>query len=257
MQCKSHVGCALRWLCKCRRNHRPTCATFSHSNAMARHNGSRKHDGLLQIHQNRDTRNASLGEHRTESCEHSERAGKHDLLKHKANQRHWNIFDGWKKFATQFIVDIVNGGTHLYRKQQLPSPPVPKHSMLKWSVMSRRCECLSLRAASLHSLSGTPTLNSGGTGVTQRARCTSNAHMRALRTFVRQQSSHTGLASIAVVTAVCILDVVMGTHAFGKQAKATRAPWLYRWVAVSTHTPEDQYASSVNTTKHYKSWLIN
>ena len=81
--------------------------------------------------------------------------------------------------------------------------------MLKGSVVSWRCEILSLRTASLRSLSGTPTLNSGGAGVTPRARCTYDAHMRALRTFVRQQSPHTGPASIAVATAVCTLDVVV------------------------------------------------
>ena len=96
--------------------------------------------------------------------------------------------------------------------------PIPKHSMLKGSVVSWRCEMLSLRTASLRSLSGTPTLNSGGAGVTPRARCTSDAHMRALRTFVRQQSSNTGPASIVILIAACVLDIVKDMCAETSQA---------------------------------------
>ena len=81
-----------------------------------------------------------------------------------------------QKFATQTIHDIVNGGRHQCRKQQHSSPPIPKHSMLKGSVVSWRCEILSLRTASLRSLSGTPTLNLGGSGgyaeSAMYARCT-------------------------------------------------------------------------------------
>ena len=124
-------------------------------------------------------------------------------------------------FATRIIDDVVHGGKHIRRKQTHPSPPVPKHSMLKRSVVTRRCEFVSVRAASLRYLYSTPTLNLRGTGATQRARCTSNAHMRALRTFVRQQSSHTSPASIVVVTAVCLLDAVMAIFARTCEAHGT------------------------------------
>ena len=90
---------------------------------------------------------------------------------------------------------MVIGIRRLCPKQQHPSPPLPKHSMLTRRIMTWVCEISSLRAASIRSLSDTPTLNNGGTGVIQNQIETANPKMFDLRTFVLQQSSHTGLAS--------------------------------------------------------------
>ena len=104
--------------------------------------------------------------------------------------------------------------------------------------------------------------------------------MRALRTFVRQQSSQAGLASIAVATAVCILDVVMGTYAGECEAnvrhmRAHVFTLPYILSPVRPHATHDyrfdcivgwrcvqirlktKHATSVHTTKRYKTRLIN
>ena len=140
------------------------------------------------------------------------------------------------------IDDIVNGGRRLCRKLQHPTPPIPKHSMLKGSFMSWRCEIVSLHAASLRSLPGSPTLNAGERGLTWRAGCTSNAHMRALRTFVRQQSSQTGVASSIVVTAVCFLNVVMATCAASQSCQSNKS-------ALTASRPTCKLCKREHTTK--------